>query len=162
FAVEELKRCLEQLGMKAMVWHHRFHGCPINHPGMHPLLDELVQAQVPAMIHVIAESRLEAPWRLEVLADAHPGVTFIALDAFSSPGQASWMQYIAQRHDNILFDTGVLTSAAHGLDQFIRSASGDRLLFGSDYYSSPQVFETLYPLCEILALDVSDEVKAAV
>lgn len=158
-AVTELHRCIDQLGMKGMVWHHRFLGCTINHPGMKPLLKILELRRVPAMIHVIAESTLESPWRLEILADEFAQLNFVALDAFSSPAQASWMQYIAKRHDNIYFDTGVLASAAHGLEKFIEVAGADKLLFGTDHYSSPQLFNTPFALYELLAASLADTVK---
>lgn len=161
-AVEETRRCIEDLGMKAMVWHHRFDGCVINHAGMHPILREVARLGVPAMVHVICDSKLEAPWRLEVLAEKHPDVTFVALDAFSSPDHASWMQFIAWRSTNIIFDTGLLTSAGHSLDRFIEEVGAERLLFGTNFYSSAAVFETSFALQEVLALDITDEQKAQV
>lgn len=160
--VAEAERCLAELGMKGLVWHHRFQGCNINHPGMKPLLRVLARQGLPALVHIIAESTLESPWRLEVLADEHPDVTFVALDAFSTPHQSSWMQYIARRHANILFDTGVLASAGHDLDRFIAVAGADRLLFGSDHYSSPQVFHTPFALVEMLGADWTDSVRQQV
>jgi predicted TIM-barrel fold metal-dependent hydrolase len=161
-ALRELERCTGELGMQAMAWHHRFQGCNINHPGMRALLRALAQRGLPALIHIIAESTLESPWRLEVLADEHPDVSFIALDAFSTPNQASWMQYIAKKHANIYFETGVLSSVAHGLDHFVQVAGHDRLLFGTDYYSSPKVMHTPFPLYELLASSLPDEAKRAV
>jgi len=161
-AVEEARRCIEELGMKAMVWHHRFDGSVINHAGMHPILRELARYNIPAMIHVISDSKLEAPWRLEVLAEKHRDVTFVALDAFSSPDHASWMQFIGKRNSNIVFDTGLLTSAGHSLDRFVEEVGADRLIFGTNFYSSTSVFETPYALHEVLALDISDTAKAAI
>lgn len=158
-AAREAERCLHELGMGGLVWHHRFQGCPINHPGMHALLRVLAAAGRPAMVHVIAESTLESPWRLEVLADEHPDVRFVALDAFSSPHQASWMQYIAGRHDNLWFDTGVLASAGHALEAFIARHGPGKLLFGSDYYSSPRVLNTPFALLELLAAEIDDTAR---
>ncbi|MBZ9772232.1 amidohydrolase family protein [Mesorhizobium sp. CO1-1-8] len=161
--VDETRRCIVDLGMKAMVWHHRFDGSVINHIGMHPILEEMARHEVPAMVHIICDSKLESPWRLEDLAGQHPGVTFIALDAFCSPDHSSWMQLIARRNRNIIFDTGQLTSAGHNLPEFIEAIGADRLIFGTNFYSSePRVFDVPYPLQEVLALDIPDDQKASI
>ena len=161
-ALDEIDRCIEELGVAGIVWHHRFLGVPINHPFMHPLLDRLAHHGVPAFIHVIAESTFEAPWRLEALAEVHSDVTFVALDGFSGVSQCQWMTHIARRNSNIFFDTGVLISVSHMLDNFINVVGAERLLFGSDFYSTPELFKVPYPLSEIGAMELSPDDRAAI
>lgn len=155
-ALDEIDRCIQELGMSGIVWHHRFQGSVINHVMMDPLLERLRRHGKPAFIHVIADSTLESPWRLELLADRYPDMTFVALDGFSSCDHAHWMTYIAQKHPNILFDTGVMISVAHLIDHFIATVGAERLLFGTDYYSAPRLFNHPFPLYELLASDVPD------
>lgn len=156
-AVDELDRCVEELGMKGIVWHHRFQGTAIDHPAMDRFLERLQHHQLPAFIHLIADSSLESPWRLEILADRFPDVQFVALDGFSSPDHAHWMPYLAEKHPNIIFDTGVLVSVSHLIEVFVRRVGAHRLLLGTDFYSFPKLFNTAFPLNEILASDLTDE-----
>jgi hypothetical protein len=51
---------------------------------MWPFLERLAEHGGLAFVHIVADSAFEAPWRLEMLADAFPNLTFVALDAFSS------------------------------------------------------------------------------
>lgn len=156
-ALDEIDRCVEVLQMKGIVWHHRFQGCAIDHPWMDALLERVRHHGVPAFIHIIGDSKLESPWKLEVLAERFPDVRFVALDAFSSPDFAHWMPHIARRHPNIVFDTGVMVPVSHMIETFVRSAGAHRLLLGTDFYSSPKLFSSPFPLTEILASDLPDE-----
>jgi len=162
-ALEEVVRCVRDLGLRGIVWHHRFLGVRIDHPGMHAILDLLAELRVPAFVHVIAESQLESPWRLEGVAEAHPDVQFVALDGFSSADHAGWMFQIARRRANIHFDTGVATSVGHKFREFIEELGPDRLLLGTDLYCEPELFAAPFPLLEIRDhLDLSEHVKAQV
>lgn len=156
-ALDEIDRCVQELGMKGIVWHHRFQGTAIGHPMMDQFLERLRQHKLPAFVHIIADSTLESPWRLEILADKFPDVQFVALDGFSSPDHAHWMPYLAEKHPNILFDSGVMVSVAHLIESFVRRVGAHRLLLGTDFYSSPKLFNTAFPLNEILASDLSDQ-----
>jgi len=161
-ALKEIDRCIVELGMNGMVWHHRFLGTVLDHSMMNPFLQRVRDHKVPAFIHIIADSKLEAPWRLERLADRHPDVTFVALDGFSSPDHAQWMPYLASRHQNIVFDTGVMVSVGHLIENFIDQVGAERLVLGTDYYSEPQLFSHPFPVAELLASELSDTVLAEV
>ena len=156
-ALDEIDRCIKVLKMKGIVWHHRFQGCAIDHPRMDALLARVQNHGVPAFIHIIGDSKLESPWKLEVLADRFPEIRFVALDAFSSPDFAHWMPYLASKHPNIVFDTGVMIPVAHMLENFVKSAGAERLIMGTDFYSSPKLFSFPFPIHEILASDMSDD-----
>ena len=161
-ALDEIDRCLTELGMKAIVWHHRFQGTVLDHPMMDAFLDRLKQHGVPAFVHIIADSTLESPWRLEILADRHPDLTFVALDGFSSPDQAHWMTYLASKHPNIIFDTGVMISVAHLVESFVARIGAHRLLLGTDFYSFPKLFNHPFPIYELLSSSLTDEECAAI
>jgi uncharacterized protein len=156
-SLDEIDRCVQELNMKGIVWHHRFQAMALDHSMMDPFLRRLSDYGLPAFVHIISESTLESPWRLEVLADRLPDVQFVALDGFSSVDHAHWMQYIAEKHPNILFDTGVMIPVSHQIETFARRAGAHRLLLGTDFYSFPKLFNTAFPLNEILASDLSDE-----
>ena len=155
-ALDEIDRCIGELGMKGIVWHHRFQGAAVDHPMMDRLLARVEQHGAPAFVHIIADSTLESPWKLEMLADRHPGITFVALDGFSSPDHAHWMPYLASKHPNIVFDTGVMVPVAHLIEGFVQKIGPERLLLGTDFYSSPKLFSHPFPIYELLASDISD------
>ena len=162
-AADEVGRCLTDLGLAGIVWHHHFLGTAIDHPGMHELLDVVGALGGIAAIHVVAESTLEAPWRLEGLAEAHPDVTFLALDALSSFAHAGWARQIARRRPNIVFDTGMMASVAHQVVEFVREVGADRLLLGTDFYCEPALFGQPFPLVEIRDhLGLPEDVTTAV
>jgi uncharacterized protein len=156
-SLDEIDRCINVLGMRGIVWHHRFQGTAIDHPRMDLLLERLQQHRVPAFIHIIADSKLESPWKLEMIADRFPDLTFVALDGFSSPDHAHWMPYLASKHPNIVFDTGVMVPVSHMVENFVRKIGAHRLLLGTDFYSSPKLFSHPFPVYELLASDLSDE-----
>ncbi|MCO5066676.1 MAG: amidohydrolase family protein [Rhizobiaceae bacterium] len=160
--LDEIDRCIDELGFQAMAWHHRFQGSVLDHPMMDAFLEKLQSKGVPAIIHIVTGSTLEAPWRLELLAERHREVTIIALDGFSCPNNAQWMSLIASRHENIIFDTGVLTSAGHSLEKFVKTAGAHRMLLGTDFYTKPKLFSFPFPLAEVLHSDFTHEEKEAI
>jgi predicted TIM-barrel fold metal-dependent hydrolase len=133
--VEEIRRLAEELHLDGVVWHHRFQGSIIADPRMFPFLEELRRHKLVALIHVMAESTLEAPWGLEALARKFPEVTFIALDGFSGYTQLFYLQGIAERCPNVLFDTAMAVPLGRLVEQFSASHGAARVLFGTDLYS---------------------------
>jgi predicted TIM-barrel fold metal-dependent hydrolase len=161
-SVDEIDRCVEEFGVAGLVWHHHFFGAFINDPAMFQIVAHAERHRLPIFVHIIDGSFLESPWRLEQLADAFPEMTFVALDGFSSPDRAQWMVYLAEKHPNILFDTGVATSVSHMLPRFIDSIGADRLIFGSDFYSEPRFFDVPFVLYELLNSEVGEAALAQV
>lgn len=161
-AVREIDRAAVELGADGFVFHHHFQGTTINDQRMWPILEAIQRRQKPVFIHIVAGSLLEDPWRLAELALAFPEVTFVGLDGFSSPGVAGEMIGIAKRCPNVLFDTALLTSVAHGLDAFVDAAGADRLLLGTDFYTQPRLYRVPFPIYELINLGLADDDLAAV
>lgn len=151
-ALAEIDRAVTLLGARGITWHHHFQGTVVNDVRMDPLLESVQHHGVPAFIHIVAESFLEDPWRLQMLANKFPGIDFVALDGFSSAAQAGQMLELATMCPNITFDTGVSTSVGHGYDRFIEVVGPERLIFGSDFYEAPRLFAIPFPLYELLNL----------
>lgn len=160
-SVEEIDRAVEA-GARGVVWHHHFQGTVVDDPRMDPLIQRLGHHGIPALVHVLAESFLEAPWRLQALARRFPEVEFVALDGFSSGPQAQQVLTIARDCPNLSFDTGVSISVAHGFRRFVEEIGPHRLLLGTDYYSSPPLFSIPFPLYELLNLGLDDEALSMV
>jgi predicted TIM-barrel fold metal-dependent hydrolase len=151
-ACREMKRAFTELGMAAVVFHHRFLGMQINDPRMNKLLEVADDHQRAVFIHIIADSGLEAPWRLFSLAKRFPGVRFLALDGFSNGQQSQMLSEWAPDFPNVWFDTGAMVSVAHGLESFLGACGPDRLVLGTDLYSGPPHFHQAFPVLELAAL----------
>lgn len=160
----ECARVIDQavtgLGLRGVAWHHRFQGAYLDHPAMPELLRQCARLGVPALIHVISGSGLEAAWRLGALLRACQDTTVCALDAFSSTEQAGEITELAERHENLLCDLGAMISVAGWtIRRFLDSAGPDRLLFGTDLYMTPRTWHAPGPLYEVLHMDIPPAAK---
>ena len=158
--VAELERMKHDLALDAVVWHHRMQGSQIADRRMRAFLRQAERLGLPAFIHLFAESTLEAPWGLEVLADEFPGVTFVALDAFSGHTQARYMFSLARRFSNVLFETGAMFLMGRIVEEFVATFGSDRLLYGSDLYVSPPGYDVPHVLNEIMAAPIGPQDRA--
>jgi predicted TIM-barrel fold metal-dependent hydrolase len=120
--------------LDGVVWHHRFQGCHLSDRRMHPLLDACAKHNLVAFFHVLADSNMESPFLLEELYDAHPDVTFVALDPFTSPTQNRSIMRLAKNLPNMLFDTALNVSGKRTIEEFVHQFGSQRLLFGTDMY----------------------------
>lgn len=105
-SLAEIDRCKHELRLDGLSWHHRLQGCYIDNKWMRPILRRMADLGMVPVIHTNAESKLEAPWRLQRLAEEFPELTFIALDAFYSYEQTLEVLHIAEHTPNILWDVG--------------------------------------------------------
>lgn len=156
----ELDRAVDGLGLRGAVWHHRFQGASIDHPAMPALLDRCARWGVPALVHTIAGSSLEATWRLDRLLEQCPDTTVVALDAFSGVDRAEEIILLARRHRNLHCDLGAMISVAGWLiKKFLVEIGPDRLMLGTDLYLAPRTWYSPAPLLEVVNLDVESMVK---
>ena len=158
--VKEIRRIAEKLHLNGVVWHHRYQGTFINDKSMHAFLRTMTEYQLPAFIHIFAESTMEAPWGLEALAEQHPQVTFIALDAFSGSTQSKYMIGIAKRCPNVLLETGVTFPLGRIIEEVVADIGSERVLFGTDLYLAPQMYlypDVLYQILEAPTLREQDK-----
>ncbi len=151
----EVDRAVDQLGLRGVAWHHRFEGLYLDDPAMPRLVARCAELGVPALVHVIAGSNMEASWRLERLIDACPDATIVALDAFSAVDRAEEIIAIAERHPSLLCDLGAMASIAGWLiKKFLDRIGSERLLLGTDLYLSPRTWYSPGPLLEVAHLDI--------
>lgn len=95
-----------QLGLDGLAWHHRFQGCYIDSKWMWPTLERMGQLNLVPLLHVNAESSLEAHWRLQRLARDFPDLTFLAMDGFWSYERARHALITATFTPNVVWDMG--------------------------------------------------------
>ena len=162
----EVNRCMEELGLHGMSWHHRFQGCYIDTPLMRPLLARLAELEGVAIIHVNSESKLEAAWRLAKLAREFPQIEFVALDAFFSFEESEHALDICERVPNILWDLGgplLSWPAAWAMvESWILEHGSHRLAFSADIGYGRSPLQRPHLLDRILESGLTDDDKAAI
>jgi hypothetical protein len=147
--VGEIERIAKTLSLQGVIWHHRMQGTWIADARMYPFLEAVEEHGLVALIHVISESTLEAPWGLELLASKFPNVQFVALDPFTSPTQFQVMMMMAERVQNVYFDTAGIWLLGRFLEKWIKTLGSDKLIFGSDLITSPLSLNVPYVKNEI-------------
>jgi uncharacterized protein len=158
--VRVIDQAVSELGLRGVVWHHRFQGAYLDHPAMPQLLRYCAELGVPALVHVVSGSGLEAAWRLGALLRACPETTICALDAFSSTEQGAEVTELAGRHPNLRCDLGAMISVAGWLiRRFVDRVGPDRLLLGTDLYMEPRTWYAPGPLYEIAHADIPASAK---
>jgi uncharacterized protein len=156
----DIDQAVAELGLRGVAWHHRFQGAYLDHPAMPGLLRQCARLGVPALIHVISGSGLEAAWRLGALLRDCPETTVCALDAFSSTEQAGEVTELARQHPNLLCDLGAMISVSGWLiRRFLDDVGPERLVFGTDLYLTPRTWHAPGPLYEVLHLDAPAAAK---
>lgn len=142
--VKEIERIKDELDLDGVVWHHRFQGTHVADSRMKNFLKRMEELSMPAVIHIFSESNLEAPIELENLAMSFPDMNFLALDSLSSPTNANYMISICKRLDNIYIDTACLFAVGRLVDKFVDEVGVDRVIFGTDLYLNPDLYN--YPM----------------
>lgn len=97
---------VRELGLDGLAWHHRFQGCYIDSRWMWPTLERMAELDLVPLLHVNAESSLEANWRLQRLAADFPGLTFLAMDGLWSYERARHVLITAASTPNVIWDMG--------------------------------------------------------
>ena len=154
--LDELERIKIELGLDGVVWHHRQQGTYMADRRMRPFLRQAEALSLPAFVHLFAESALEASWGLEVLAEDFPGVTFVALGAFSGYTQTRYLLSIGKRFKYIMFETAGLFPLAPIIEEFVKTLGSERIIFGTDLYVNPLVYNVPQALYEIEASPITD------
>lgn len=141
-AVDEVARA-HALGMRALSWHHRMQGLPMDHPVMFDIARAMEPRGMVAMVHCYAKGDFESPWRLRRLAGRFPELRIVALDAMTSLENVEQLAAAALDHPNLHVDLTTTALGVDGIAWWIDRVGPERLLFGTNYYSagSPQVLE---------------------
>jgi predicted TIM-barrel fold metal-dependent hydrolase len=131
-SLKELERMAKDLKLRGVGWHHGDGGVYIDNPYMRPLLKQTQALGLIPFIHV-REKEFEAWWRLEVLLEEFPDMTFVAMSGLVTTDDREHAMQVCRRRKNLLVDTA---PALYGGDQFfptfVKAVGAERVLFGSD------------------------------
>jgi predicted TIM-barrel fold metal-dependent hydrolase len=162
----ELHRAVGERGLRGAVWHHRFQGVFLDHPAMPELVRACGALGVPALIHVIEGSTLEAPWRLGSVLDSADGARVVALDPFSSWDRAGEMTALAARHENLWCDLGALSAVVgNHIERFVDTVGPERLVLGTDLFmhaGQSMTYQVPFAVLEVAHLRLDRATKRAI
>ena len=160
-SIAEIDRCKHELGLDGLSWHHRFSGCFIDSPWMWPFLERMAELDLTPVIHVNAESNLEAHWRLQRLAKDFPHLSFLAHDGLWTYERASQVLESARETPNIVWDFGGPVNYL-GVSEWVNRNGADTICFsaGLAYGGRAQSKPPLLSMVEQAA--ISDADKAAI
>jgi predicted TIM-barrel fold metal-dependent hydrolase len=136
-SLQELERMAKDLKLRGVAWHHADNGIQINHPYMRPLLKKVQELKLIPFIHV-REKEYEAWWRLEVLAEEFPDLTFVALSGLETSDDLTHAQQIGRRRKNILMDIAPFVHGSESaIESFVKRFGAERLFFGTNGEATP-------------------------
>lgn len=132
----EIDRCADALGLAGISFHARFQGVSMDSPWVLRYVERMGEVGLVPVLHALTESSDEALWKTAAVARAHPDLPMLVLDAFASFEGTREAFTVAERCENLIFDTS-LAYNFDGLEQFARSFGAHRVAFGTDLYSPP-------------------------
>ena len=156
----EIDRCAAA-GLKAMSLHARFQGTTMDSYWVTRTLERTIERGLVPMVHANADSKDEAPWKLEPVARAHPQTTFILLDPFTDGERPRELLHLAERCPNLVFDTALAVSWER-IEPMVRTHGPERVLFGSLTGSGVRAAGTPHILGQILEAHLDNAAKRAI
>lgn len=157
-SLDELERARSELGLAGISFHTRFQGVSLDSRWILAYVARMAELGLVPVVHAMNETPEEALWKLAVLARSIPDTPVLALDPFSSYEATRECFFIAEVAPNILFDTS-LSYNFDFIEDFARTFGADRVVFGTDLYSTPVGRRISHLLPQILESPLSDEDK---
>jgi predicted TIM-barrel fold metal-dependent hydrolase len=127
-AVSELRRAVNELGMKGLKLHPKRQAFPIAHPNLRNIVEEAIRLKIPILFHDGTPTYC-TPLQICDLAERYPDATIIL---GHSGLKDLWKNAIdcAARCDNIHLCTAA--TPFKGIQEIVCKIGADRVIYGSD------------------------------
>ena len=130
-AVDEVKRCMTELGMKGIKMHSWKHGYyPENMSNLDPVIDAIEQYHVPILTHTGA-SPLSTPQQWAAVAEKHPNQVFVFAHIGMFNGGYACVD-CAKKLPNVYVDTSGQFELPI-IRKAIKELGADRIMWGTDW-----------------------------
>ena len=157
--LEELQRCRDQLGIRAVSVHARFQGISMNDPSAAAIVATAFDLGMLPVVHAYPEDCDEALWKTVQLVRRLPQTApVLVLDAFSTYESTLYCSEAADLCPNLVFDTA-LSYTFERIASFTREFGAERVLLGSDTYSVTPGQPSTHLLRQICASTLPDTAK---
>jgi hypothetical protein len=153
----EVHRVVSELGFLGLAWHNRFQRVWMNADPVRRLVRACPDETRLIAFHCVAESHMEAVWRLEELLYEFPEKKFLAMSVFTAHSQCSEIIRVAARHSNLYVEIGGMVPLGLWIEEFVDKVGSDRLLFGTDLYTSAPLFRHNYAKALVDHAHVSEQ-----
>jgi predicted TIM-barrel fold metal-dependent hydrolase len=155
-AREELHR-LDDLGFLGVSFHHGYQGMSIDAQASVELYETIDTLDLTPIIHCFSpDYDFERVDRLDRIADVFDEPV-VVLDALANWGQIDTVIDIGRRHDHLYFDTAMLVPLGRVTERLVDELGADRILFGSDLYTRPLLYERSTALWQLRNAEITDE-----
>ncbi|MBI3945199.1 MAG: amidohydrolase family protein [Armatimonadetes bacterium] len=149
--VPELERCFDRLDMRGIKLYPRYTKLPLTAPEWQPIFAFANERGVPLIIHAPPDPFLG-------LAQQYPRASWIIAHAGGGPeGRAKSVQ-VARQVPNIFLEICSSSRNLGSIEQLVRGAGADRVLYGSDV----ALFSPALQLGRIMTADLTPEEKRLV
>lgn len=129
-ALDEVHRIMNDLGLKGLELHPRFHGVFLDSPLYHRILKELSKYTGAVVLAHTDGDQME-PWRLWRILESFPNIIFIS--AHPMIGFTEFPQHIplCKRYANLYVDTA-LWFKDENMTPSAKEVGAERIMFGAD------------------------------
>jgi predicted TIM-barrel fold metal-dependent hydrolase len=158
----EAVRVIDELGFVGVVWHTRFQRMPTNAPAIKRVIKACPANTKLIGVHCVADSTMEATWRLEELIEENPDRTFLAMSSLTGWSQCLAVVRLARRYENLYVELGGIIPLGSWVEQLVEVTGGDRVLFGSDFYTNNLMFRHNYVQAIVDHADISEEQRGKI
>jgi predicted TIM-barrel fold metal-dependent hydrolase len=159
-SLAELDRTRDELGLAGVTFHARFQGVPTDHRLIVRLIERMVELDLVAFIHA-GDSSEEEMWRILNVARCVPEAKVVVLDVFDGLEKTNQALVCAELGQNLVFDTAGCADFEFVL-RFCARYGAQRIVFGSNRYSSTTPKRRRHILPDLIAADLPAEDKHAI
>lgn len=152
--VPELERCFDSLGFRGIKIYPPYARLPVTAPAWEPVFAFANERGAPLVCHTGAGM----PEQFVPLAEKYPQVQWILAHSGGSPEGRDQAVRAARQAPNIFLEICSSHRGLGSIEQLVRGAGADRVLFGSD----TPLFSPALQLGRILTADLTPEEKALV
>ena len=148
---DELRRCFDNLGMKAIKLHPVIHQYPIDGSAFRTVFDFASQRGLPILSH-----EWGSPQFLNRLSAEHPRVSFIVAHMGFWDGRTDFAyEDVVTRRENVYVDLAYSNVFYSALERLVGIIGAHKIVFGSDF----PLHDPAYHLGRVTFARLSDEQK---
>ncbi len=152
-AVDEVRRCYEQYGMRGIKT-YSLPEASVAEPASYPLLEIAAELGMPVLVHI-------TPDECDHLMTHVPEVRLVMAHMGGHPwALGDWQRAIAvaARHENLLLDTATSQIDNGMIEQAVEVIGPERIIFGTDM----PLLDPFTQLAKVTGADLDDRAKALI
>jgi len=158
-ALPEVKRIFDELNLQGLMFNNDKTGVTMDNPAMIKFLKAVPRDRnAVILMHTSHFSVLEPLFMLGKLAAMFPDLTFINAASMRDTVQSNSSRDLSSRFDNVYMDTACTHYILNPIENAVREAGEDKLVFGTDY----PYYEIAYDKMIVDAADISDSTRAKI